>query len=120
VGGSQRPTASFTIAPGRSSLSGLSLAHTSVNRSALLRLTATETNDMEKNVETLRDLFWTLYSKLDAVLQGFRVSYEVSMRITDVSLASVYDDQVLTKADSDGTSRTRQSSRTRLGISCSR
>lgn len=40
---------------------------------------------MEKNVETLRDLFWTLYSKLDAVLQGFRVSYEVSMRITEVS-----------------------------------
>lgn len=38
------------------------------------------------SAETLRDLFWTLFSKLDAVLQGFRVSFEVSMRISEVSL----------------------------------
>ena len=33
--------------------------------------------------ETLRDLFWTLFSKLDAVLQGFRVAYEVMMRVVE-------------------------------------
>ena len=33
--------------------------------------------------ETLRDLFWTLFSKLDAVLQGFRVAYEVMMRVME-------------------------------------
>jgi hypothetical protein len=67
------------------SLSSLSLANSSGNRSSLLRLTASETSALELNVETLKDLFWTLYSKLDAVLQGFRVSYEVAMRIAEVS-----------------------------------
>lgn len=67
------------------SLSSLAVSHTSASRSSLLRLTASETNALELNVETLKDLFWTLYSKLDAVLQGFRVAYEVSLRIADVS-----------------------------------
>lgn len=51
---------------------------------SLLRLSASETNTLASSVETLRDLFWTLYSKLDAVLQGFRVSYEVASRISEV------------------------------------
>jgi Exocyst complex component Sec8 C-terminal len=34
--------------------------------------------------ETLRDIFWTLYSKLNAVLQSFRVTYEVANRIGQV------------------------------------
>ncbi|KAJ8294731.1 putative exocyst complex component sec8 [Rhodotorula toruloides] len=50
---------------------------------SLLRLSASETNTLASSVETLRDLFWTLYSKLDAVLQGFRVSYEVASRISE-------------------------------------
>ena len=57
---------------------------TTNNRSSVLRLTATETAAAEQSVETLKDLFWTLYSKLDAVLQGFRISYEVAMRIAEV------------------------------------
>ncbi|GAA6056040.1 hypothetical protein JCM3770_006995, partial [Rhodotorula araucariae] len=50
---------------------------------ALLRLSATETNTLASSVETLRDLFWTLYSKMDAVLQGFRVAWEVAGRIAE-------------------------------------
>ncbi|KAK4047934.1 exocyst subunit [Microbotryomycetes sp. JL201] len=67
------------------SLSSLSLskAGTSKHRASTVRLTAAESNLLEMNVETLRDLFWTLFSKLDAVLQGFRVAYEVAMRITE-------------------------------------
>lgn len=65
--------------------SGLSWSRASTNRSSLLRLTTSETNELEQSVETLKDLFWTLYSKLDAVLQGFRVAYEVAVRITEVS-----------------------------------
>jgi len=51
---------------------------------SLLRLSASETSSLASSVETLRDLFWTLYSKLDAVLQGFRVTYEVAGRIAEV------------------------------------
>ncbi|GAA5829923.1 hypothetical protein JCM11251_007933 [Rhodosporidiobolus azoricus] len=50
---------------------------------SLLRLSASETHTLASSVETLRDLFWTLYSKLDAVLQGFRVAYEVAGRIAE-------------------------------------
>lgn len=53
---------------------------------SLLRLSASETSSLASSVETLRDLFWTLYSKLDAVLQGFRVTYEVAGRIAEVGL----------------------------------
>lgn len=35
----------------------------------------------EVNTEILLDFFWTLFSKLDAVLQGFRVFHEVVQRI---------------------------------------
>ena len=55
-----------------------------MQRSSLLRLSAIETSELESSVETLRDLFWTLFSKLDAVLQGFRVAFEVAGRITEV------------------------------------
>lgn len=51
-----------------------------------LRLTALEASTKETDRETLRDLFWTLYSKLSAVLQGFRVTYEVSDRIGKVCI----------------------------------
>ncbi|KAF8323217.1 hypothetical protein DL93DRAFT_2049947 [Clavulina sp. PMI_390] len=48
---------------------------------ASLRLMALEASAKESDRETLRDLFWSLFSKLDAVVQGFRVTYEVSNRI---------------------------------------
>lgn len=35
----------------------------------------------DENGETLRDLFWSVFSKLDAVLQGLRVVWEVTSRI---------------------------------------
>lgn len=57
-----------------------------VARGALaLRLTALEQMVKESNKEILRDLFWTLYSKLDAVVQGLRVVSEVAIRIASVS-----------------------------------
>lgn len=46
-----------------------------------LRLAALEAHTGRMDREPLKDLFWTLYSKLDAVLQGLRVVYEVSNRI---------------------------------------
>lgn len=50
-----------------------------------LRLPSLESSVKELDQETLRDMFWTLYSKLDAVLQGLRVVYEVANRIGSVS-----------------------------------
>lgn len=50
-----------------------------------LRLAALEAHTGRIDREPLKDLFWTLYSKLDAVLQGLRVVYEVSNRIGSVS-----------------------------------
>ncbi|KIJ46391.1 hypothetical protein M422DRAFT_66747 [Sphaerobolus stellatus SS14] len=46
-----------------------------------LRLSSLESSLKPVDHETLRDMFWTLYSKLDAVLQGLRVIYEVANRI---------------------------------------
>jgi exocyst complex component 4 len=51
-----------------------------------LRLTVLEQMVKEKNREILRDLFWTLYSKLDAVVQGLKVVSEVSNRIASVRI----------------------------------
>lgn len=56
---------------------------------SLLRLAALEATDREVDHEILRDLFWTLYSKLDAVTQSLRVVYEVSNRIGSVSRSLV-------------------------------
>lgn len=50
-----------------------------------LRLAALESTEKRTDHEVLRDLFWTLYSKLDAVTQGLRVIYEISNRIGSVS-----------------------------------
>jgi exocyst complex component 4 len=55
-----------------------------------LRLIALESSTKHADHEILRDLFWTLYSKLDAVMQGLRVVYEVANRIGSVSLIDVY------------------------------
>ncbi|KAN0063376.1 exocyst subunit [Thecaphora frezii] len=46
--------------------------------SSMLRISAGESSALQREGETMRDLFWTLFSKLDAVLQGHRVVYEVS------------------------------------------
>lgn len=46
-----------------------------------LRLAALEAHTKHADREILRDLFWTLFSKLDAVVQGFRVVSEVANRV---------------------------------------
>ncbi|KAH9486575.1 putative exocyst complex component sec8 [Psilocybe cubensis] len=50
-------------------------------KSSSLRLTALESLAKRVDHEILMDLFWTLYSKLEAVAQGFRVVTEVATRI---------------------------------------
>lgn len=50
----------------------------------MLRMAALESPAKEADREVLRDLFWTLYSKLDAVVQGLRVVFEVANRIGSV------------------------------------
>jgi exocyst complex component 4 len=55
------------------------------SKASCLRLAALESSAKRVDHEILRDLFWTLYSKLDAVAQGLRVVYEVSNRVGSVS-----------------------------------
>ena len=62
-------------------------ANSNNSHSALSRLQSAQSSILANNTEILRDLFWTLFSKLDAVLQGFRVAYEVAMRIGEVCLS---------------------------------
>ncbi|KAF8973579.1 exocyst complex component sec8 [Flammula alnicola] len=50
-------------------------------KSSSLRLNVLESLAKRVDHEILLDLFWTLYSKLDAVAQGFRVVTEVANRI---------------------------------------
>ncbi|KAG6890731.1 hypothetical protein C0992_013114 [Termitomyces sp. T32_za158] len=50
-------------------------------RASCLRLAALESSSKRVEHEILKDLFWTLYSKLDAVAQGLRIVYEVTNRI---------------------------------------
>lgn len=78
----------------------VSLAHTATNAStgvnqsqlsaSTLRLIALETSTKVGDQEIMRDFFWTLYSKLDAISQGLRAVYEVANRIGSVSFAFVF------------------------------
>jgi exocyst complex component 4 len=63
---------------------------TGVMNAQSLRLSALESTAKQLDHETLRDFFWTLYSKLDAVIQGLRVIYEVANRIGSVSRVTQY------------------------------
>lgn len=58
--------------------------------SSCLRLAALESSTKQADHEILRDLFWTLYSKLEAVVQGFRVVSEVANRVGSVSNCSMF------------------------------
>ncbi|KAI5124169.1 hypothetical protein M0805_000977 [Coniferiporia weirii] len=60
---------------------GTADASSSTVAASSLRLAALESMEKQTDHEILRDLFWTLYSKLDAVTQGLRVIYEVANRI---------------------------------------
>lgn len=59
-------------------------AHGVVLPASTLRLGALEMSTKRVDQEVMKDFFWTLYSKLDAVAQGLRVIYEVSNRIGSV------------------------------------
>ncbi|KAG2154660.1 Sec8 exocyst complex component-specific domain-containing protein [Suillus clintonianus] len=50
-------------------------------RTFSLRLAALESSTKHVDQETLKDFFWSVYSKLDAVTQGLRVVFEVANRI---------------------------------------
>lgn len=69
-GTSQRNTAAYSLLV-RSSITSMSLKD---DEAAIAGM-------MEMNTEILMDFFWTMFSKLDAVLQGFRVLHEVMSRI---------------------------------------
>ena len=51
-----------------------------------LRLAALESSTKQIDHEILKDFFWTLYSKLDAVAQGLGIVSEVANRIGSVSV----------------------------------
>ena len=55
-------------------------------KSSSLRLSALESLAKRADHDILKDLFWTLYSKLDAVAQGLRVVTEITTRIGSVCL----------------------------------
>jgi exocyst complex component 4 len=78
----KRPVGSAT-APGGTTTAGVGA--TDKPAASLLRLSALENSAANPDHEVLRDLFWTLYSKLDAVSQSMRVVYEVANRIGLVS-----------------------------------
>lgn len=65
--------------------SSMVTGHGSLLPASSLRLAALEMSTKRMDQEIMKDFFWTLYSKLDAVAQGLRVVYEVSNRIGSVS-----------------------------------
>ncbi|KAL0071792.1 exocyst subunit [Marasmius tenuissimus] len=75
-GGSSEGVYIFSVDP------SLVVNHSNEYLSALtLRLAALESSSQHIDHEVLKDFFWTLYSKMDAVAQGLRVIYEVANRI---------------------------------------
>lgn len=71
-----------------------------------LRLSALESSAKQVDHEILKDFFWTLYSKMNAVAQGLRVVYEVANRIGSVSWIQLLQSQC-SMCCSGGTSRMR-------------
>ncbi|WFD06742.1 Xaa-Pro aminopeptidase [Malassezia vespertilionis] len=63
----------------RKSFSLLSAAQLSEARGG--RFSQPEHSALQRDMETMRDFFWTLFSKLDAVLQSYRVIQEVASLI---------------------------------------
>lgn len=57
---------------------------TPLMKSSSLRLSVLESLAKRADHDILKDLFWTLYSKLDAVAQGLRVVTEITTRIGSV------------------------------------
>lgn len=86
-----------------------------------LRLPALESHAKGPERDALSDLFWTLYSKLDAVIQGLRVLYEVSNRVGSVSRPALENPRTHSHLDpSGGTSKTPQAQNLVQYFLCSR
>jgi exocyst complex component 4 len=77
-----KPTASMTMVGN----GGPTMGAAEHSPTTLLRLSALENSASNADHEVLRDLFWTLYSKMDAVCQSIRVVYEVANRIGTVCI----------------------------------
>ena len=73
-----------------------------------LRLAVLEMSTKRGDQEIMKDLFWTLYSKLDAVAQGLRVIYEVSNRIGSVGLIALNQGDYADITSREETSKTRR------------
>ena len=71
-------------AVGASVVPGRTKSAMTLMKAGSLRLAALDLSTKRADQEIMRDFFWTLYSKLDAVAQGLRVVYEVSNRIGSV------------------------------------
>ncbi|KAJ6509353.1 exocyst complex component sec8 [Mycena vitilis] len=80
TGVSGRTDSVYTFSLADSS-SASALAKTALWSASGLRLVALESSAKQVDHEILKDFFWTLYSKLDAVAQSLRVIYEVANRI---------------------------------------
>lgn len=80
-----------TLGSGILSVGSMELQHGGLLAPSSLRLAALEASTKRLDQEIMKDLFWTLYSKLDAVAQGLRVVYEVANRIGSVSAFSGHD-----------------------------
>ncbi|KAJ7107607.1 exocyst complex component sec8 [Mycena crocata] len=70
----------YTFSPADSASSS-ALSKAALWNVSALRLVALESSAKQVDHEILKDFFWTLYSKLDAVAQSLRVIYEVANRI---------------------------------------
>ncbi|KAF8213248.1 exocyst complex component sec8 [Mycena galopus ATCC 62051] len=79
TGVSGRTDSVYTFSPSDSS--SISPVSKTAWNAAGLRLVALESSAKQVDHEILKDFFWTLYSKLDAVAQSLRVIYEVANRI---------------------------------------
>jgi exocyst complex component 4 len=79
------PKRSAGSAPAPDGTTTTGVSATDKPAASLLRFSALENSATNPDHEILRDLFWTLYSKLDAVSQSMRVVYEVANRIGSVS-----------------------------------
>ena len=67
-------------------LSAAGKGHGALLSPSSLRLAALEASTKQIDHEILKDFFWTLYSKLDAVAQGLGVVSEVANRVGSVCL----------------------------------
>ncbi len=87
--GATRSEGVYVFATSASSMSNRAAGKGDYLNPSCLRLSALESSAKQVDHEILKDFFWTLYSKMDAVAQGLRVIYEVANRIGSVSASLI-------------------------------